>query len=204
MIAFALPGLEKAINYYLRLDEENLSRMAALEGKIIQFSVTDWNIHFYIYPETKGVRLSMNETAAPDTIIAGPLFGLFKAGLAKGAGTALFANSIEISGDTNTGEKIRHLMMTMDIDWEEHLSKLVGDIAAHKMAVGVKHTIELGKTTARTLCENFKEFLQTESMAVPTQTEVEKFIDDVNVLQHDVARAEARLHHLHLKRKSSQ
>lgn len=203
MMEFALSGLEKVMNGYLRLDEENLSRLASLDGKIIKFSVTDWRINFYIYPGVNGIHLSTTETATADTIIAGTLVGLFKAGLAKGSGTALFANSIDISGDTQVGEQIRRLLVDMDIDWEEHLSKIIGDIAAHKLSTSIKQTIHLGKITARTLGDNLKEFLQIESRAVPSPTEVEKFIDDVNVLQYAVDRAEARLNHLYSKRKSA-
>lgn len=192
--------LEKIINSYLRLDEENLARLQTLEGKIIQLSVTDWKLNFYFLPHAQGIRVKRHEVALPDATIAGPLFGLFKAGLAKGQSSALFSNSIEISGDTAVAEKIRDILQEMDIDWEEQLSKVVGDIAAHKMANGFKQIVHLGKTTARTLGENVKEFLQSESQQVPSAPEMEQFITQVTELQYAVDRAEARLNQLSSKR----
>src|SRR3990167_6852337 len=127
MLALALSGLEKAINAYLRLDPESIQRLAQLDKKIIEIEITDWQFHFYIQPNQQGLTLLSEIKGTPDTLVAGTLFGLFNAACAKGENTALFKNSIAISGDTEVGETIRDILTTLDIDWEEHLSKRVGD-----------------------------------------------------------------------------
>jgi ubiquinone biosynthesis protein UbiJ len=203
MIVFALSGLEKALNGYLQLDADNLAHLGELEGKTIQFSITDWHITFYICPHDYRLQLQSQTQNPPDTVISGTLFGLLNTAIAGGNSRAVFANAIDISGDIAVGEKIQALITGIDIDWEEHLSKLVGDIAAHKIAVRAKKTVDLGRNTLLSLRENIKEFLQSESQQVPSSLEVDKFLDQVHTLQHDVDRAQARFDHWLLKRKSS-
>ncbi len=203
MMSFFLSGLEKAINAYLHLDAESINRLAKLEGKIIKIEITDWQLEFYIHPQKNGLTLLATEKKEPDAIISGTLFGLCRAGCAKGENTALFKNSISIRGDTELGEEMRDIISGIDIDWEEHASKIVGDTIAHKITVGIHHTKSLGKNTLQTLRENLKDYLQIESSCVPSKNEVEQFISDVTQLQHAVDRAEAKIKRLLKKRNPS-
>src|SRR3990167_7852652 len=203
MISLALSGLEKAINAYLRMDPESVQRLAKLEKKIIKIEITDWGLYFYVQPTKQGLTLSSEAKDKPNTVISGTLFNLFKTACAKDKNTALFKNSIAISGDTEIGENIRDIMAGIDIDWEEHLSKITGDVMAHQISRGFQRTMAFGKRTAQTIGDNIKEYLQIESTCVPTKKEVEQFISDVTDLQHGVDRAEARLKRLLAKRKSS-
>ncbi|WP_423063178.1 ubiquinone biosynthesis accessory factor UbiJ [Candidiatus Paracoxiella cheracis] len=200
MIAFALTGLEKAINAYLNLDQETIAKISKLKGKAIAIKITDWNIHFFVLPQSHGIKLNDKYSGTIDTTISGTLFGLFNAGCAKGKNEALFKNSVDINGDTELGESIREILSSVDIDWEEHLSKIMGDVVAHKVGLGISKTLEIGRHVTDTFRINIKEYLQRESKQVPTPSQVEKFIQDVHTLQNDVDRAEARLHRLLAKR----
>ncbi|ACJ19269.1 ubiquinone biosynthesis accessory factor UbiJ [Coxiella burnetii] len=203
MMTLALSGLEKALNGYIRLDPDTVQQLSNLENKRIKIQISDWNIEFFIIPHKNGVQLSTSTNAEADTIISGSLFGLCRAGCAKGESSALFKNSIEISGDTEVGEKVRSIMANMDIDWEEHLSKMTGDIIAHQIGAGVRRTINFGKSAATLIRENLKDYLQAESQLVPTMDEVNSFIKSVTHLHYAVERAEIRIQRLLSKRKSS-
>lgn len=194
-----LSGLEKAINFYLRLDPESALSLEKLNGKCIQLSITDWQTAFFILPQGDHIILSQEPHEA-DTVISGASFGLFKAGLAKGKGSALFENTIEISGDVAVGETLRHCLSAIDIDWEEHLSQLVGDVFAHQLFSRFKRTLAFGRKTLMTLQDNVKEFLHSESQQLPAPQEVEQFIEEVSQLQHAVDRTEARVQRLLAKR----
>ncbi len=200
MMSFALQSLEAAINSYLRLDPDTIARLAKLSGKAILFEISDWNTKFYVLPNQNGIELNKRHDNEADAIISGTLNSLFNLGIAKGANPALFKNKIEISGDMELGEEVRDIFSNIDIDWEEHLSRFVGDIAAHKISSSFKRILDIGKNTASTLGQNVKEFLQSESKQVPTAREVEQFVEDVSILRNDVDRAEARLNRLLAKR----
>lgn len=196
MIALALTGLEKAINAYLSLDKDTLIRLTKLKDKIIKIDITDWNINFFVIPRTHGIEIKKTHQEKADTTIAGTLFGLFHVGCAKGKNEALFKNAVDISGDTGLGEAMRDILSQVDIDWEEHLSNVIGDVAAHQMGVGLRRACDIVRHATATLSTNIKEYLQQEAKHVPSPAQVEKYICDVHTLQNDVDRAEARIERL--------
>ena len=203
MLALALSGLEKALNAYLQLDPESIKHLSGVENKIIKIEITDWNLAFFVLPSQTEIRLSTTCKNEPDTIIAGTFFGLFKAGCAKGKGSALFENAVEISGNADVGKEVRDILSNIDIDWEEHLSKITGDIIAHKISVEVHRVRDFGKFITDTFRENIKDYLQIEARFTPTSEEVDSFMQSVTHLQHDVERAEARINRLLAKRNIS-
>jgi ubiquinone biosynthesis accessory factor UbiJ len=196
MFSLALQSLETALNAYLALDPETKPKLQKLQGKMIKLVIQDWNISFYIVVNTDRLQLHQTIESKPDTTIIGKLDALLRVGCSGGKNTALFKNHIEIEGDSETGEKIQSLLAEMDIDWEEHLSKLIGDIGAHKIGTFFSQLKQTSKQACQTLETNFKEFLQLELKLLPQKAEVQQFNDDVSKLRHDVERMEARINHL--------
>ena len=202
MMALALSGLEKVLNRYLQLDPNAIQQFSQFENKIIEIQITEWNINFFVFLHKNGIRFSVRTDRKADMTIAGSLFSLCQVVCAKGESSALFKNFIEISGDTEIGHKLRQIMANIDIDWEERLSKITGDIIAHQIDTGVRHTVHFGKSAAALIRENIRDYLQAESQLVPTSYEVNSFIESIIYLRHDVGRAEIRIKQL-TKRKSS-
>ena len=203
MISIALKGLEKIVNAYLRLDPDSLERLTRLNNKIIKIDIMDWHYSFYIRPSSEGMEFKPHSENEPDTTISGTLFGLFKAGCGKADNVAIFQNNLSISGNVEVGETLRDILGQMDIDWEEHLSKIVGDIAAHRISTGIEKTRSIARHTVDTLKNNIKDYLQIESAHFPIPSDVEAFISEVTNLQHDVDRMEQRINKLLAKRAHS-
>ena len=196
MYTLALPGLETAINSYCRLDPDTITRLAALSDKVIKVEIIDWRISFYIAPDSHGIQLLAEYSQEPDTTIKGTLFGLFRVSLAGASGSSLFDNTIEISGDTDTGEAIRDILRKIDIDWEEHLSHLVGDTLAHQAARRFNQAVKFGKRSVEKLQENIKEYIHEEARYFPTQQQANQLYKNIGKLRDDVDRAEARIKRL--------
>ena len=201
MMAFALSRLEKVLNRYLQLDTNTIQHFHQLENKIIEIKLIEWNIDFFVFLHKNGMRLLARTDNKADMTISGSLFGLCQAVCAKGKSSSLFENFIEVSGDTEIGQKLRQIMVNIDIDWEERLSKITGDIIAHQIVTGVRHTVHFGKSAVALIRENIRDYLQAESQLVPTSHEVDSFIESVIHLQYDVERTEIRIKKL-IKRKS--
>ena len=193
MMAFALSKLEKVLNRYLQLDLNTIQNFSQLENKIIEVQITEWNIDFFVFLHKNGISLSARTDNKADMTISGSLFDLCQAVCTKGKSSVLFENFIEISGDTEIGQKLRQIMVNIDIDWEERLSKITGDIIAHQIVTGVRHTVHFGKAAVALIRENIRDYLQAESQLVPTSYEVNSFIKSVVHLQYDVERTEIRI-----------
>ena len=199
MMGLALSGLETALNAYLRLDPDTLTRLSTLKGKVVKVEITDWLINFYLLPQSDGLQLLNEYSDQPDTIIRGTLFGLLRTGQSKATSQSLFDNAIEIGGNIDLGSKIREILQGIDIDWEEYLSRVVGDGVAHKAMFHLKRTLDFGRHSFTTLTENLKDYLHEESRAFPSQDQVEKFYKEISTLRDAVDRAEARIIRLKTK-----
>jgi ubiquinone biosynthesis accessory factor UbiJ len=204
MMSLALRGLEAVLNRLLRLDPQALTACAKLAGKSVKLEISDWNIDFFIVPYAQGFQLLNTYHQPPDTLIRGKLLSLVKTGAAGVTTRALFDESIAISGDTHTGEALRDILKQLDIDWEEQLSRIVGDTVAPPLARHLKKIWQCGQQGIRAFGENMTEYLQFESQQLPTKQAVERFIDDVAKLRDDVDRIAARVQRLKLTKESGQ
>jgi ubiquinone biosynthesis protein UbiJ len=198
-----LKTLETAVNRYLALDPETISRVAELSDKVVAINIRDWRLNFIILSGEKGFIFSDDHTLLPDVTLRGDLLDLIKVGVAQGSNQSLFSNNIEMLGDTETGEKVREILRNIDIDWEEHVSHTVGDSAAHQLFRGLHKIKSIGKNLITNICENLTEYLQIESSLLPSEQQVEKFFHELGVLRNDVERLEARIHRLEKRKNKS-
>ena len=80
----------------------------------------------------------------------------------------------------------------MDIDWEEHLSRLIGDIAAHRLVSVFNGILNWSKSAASNFTNDLGEYLQEESRDVVSGPEMEMFFQQVDRLRDDAERLQAR------------
>lgn len=196
MIDLALSGLEAAMNKYLQLDPDAIKRLAVLQGKIIKIEITDWPITFYVAPTHHGLQLTTHPHEPPDVIIKGPFFKLIRTANAKGSRRASFDREVTIEGDLELAQKFHDGLQRIDIDWEEHLSKIVGDSIAHKSFFYGKQFLDSVTRTADILKENIKEYFHEEAKLFPSALQLEEFYQQISLLRDDVDRLEVRIHRL--------
>jgi ubiquinone biosynthesis protein UbiJ len=192
-----LSGLESGLNAYLKLDPDTSQKLTPLAGKIISLEITDWNVLFLVRVDPPKLCVLPPEAATPDTCIRGKLFNLLKTGCQAANHRSLLANSIEISGDTELGKQLQDIFSKIEIDWEEHLSSITGDIIAHRVGSALRFATDLGQKTISELALNFKEYLQQEQQLLISAEGLEDFIQQVTVLQNDTERLAARIDHLY-------
>lgn len=196
MIYAALPLLEKAINQCLSCDPETCERLNTLDGKIIQLDMTDWNIAFYLLPTNDNLTLQESIEGEPDTIISGRLYDLFRVGLSDDKSTAMKEFPIKFSGDAHTGIAMQQILSQLDIDWEEQLAQLIGDVPASLLSKGLQSIRNFGKDITSSLKRNTHEYIFHEAKCIPTKQELGDFYRDVSTLRHDVDRLEAKIRRL--------
>ncbi len=191
-----IAGLETAINRYLELDPDTLQRLAALEGKVIGVQWRGTGLALYFLPGPRGLQLLSHYEGEPDTLLTGNPFALAELGLGGDREKALFSGAVEIRGNTDTGQHFQDILQAMDIDWEEHLSHLVGDVAAHQAGNLARDAQQYARTSAHTLNQDLGEYLTEEAQLLPARIQVENFLDDIDRLRMDADRLEARVQRL--------
>lgn len=98
-----------------------------------------------------------------------------------------------IDGDAAFGATIRHLAHNLHWDFEEDLSRVVGDIGAHRAAALLRSLAGLPGGTAARLAGAAAEYATEEARLLPPRAEVQAWMAEVDGLRDDVARLEARL-----------
>ena len=188
--------MEAAINQYLALDPDTLGRLSRLSGKVVGVELRGMDLNFAVALRADGVQL-LQSHEAPDCVLSGLPLSMLRT--AAGDNRAFFEKAVEIRGDMDLGQRIKHLLAGIEVDWEEHLSRLTGDVLAHQVGNVVRGVQRWATQSADSLGRNVSEYLQEEHRDLPSRIEVEDFLDDVDRLRADAARLETRIAHLFRK-----
>lgn len=186
-------SLEVAINHYIHLDVDAKAKLAALAGKRVAVELKGAGLTFYLYFGDDRVFVLPECEQEPDCRMTGAPLAMARLGLGQKTTGALFASDVEIDGDMDVGRAVQRLLDDLEIDWEEQLSKYVGDVVAHQVGSVVRDVFAWGQKTAETVAQNGVEYLQEETRELPHPVEVEEFVNGVDQLRADVDRLEARV-----------
>ena len=102
----------------------------------------------------------------------------------------------EVAGDTDFAAVISQLVSNLRWDLEEDLSRVVGDIAAHRMAQAGRAAAVWPKQAAMSLAENAAEYLTEEKAVLVTPLQAAEFMREVDELRDAVERLDKRIERL--------
>ena len=111
---------------------------------------------------------------------ASSLLGLL---MNRGATRPLVHPDVQISGDSEFIQEIHQLFSAMEIDCQEPLSKLIGDIPTHSLSQLLEKLSAFTKDSARAIKANIDEYLHEESRMMPPLNQVEMFDQDLGSLK---------------------
>lgn len=193
MLEIGLFVLEGAINQALKTDLQTIARLQELENKKIKLDITDWRLEFFIIPNHNGIELRAKISGEADTVITGKLNNLIQISLSKDKKSAMRQHNIQFSGDAHTGIAMQQILSHVDIDWEEHLSRLVGDTSATLISKSINTALNLGRSILDSIKRNTEEYIHHEARLCPKREDLEFFYHDISTLRNDVDRLEAKL-----------
>jgi ubiquinone biosynthesis accessory factor UbiJ len=140
------------------------------------------------------LSLASGDGAAADAVIAGsPLALLDLLARREDGAAARTAERVQITGDAEIAARYRELLQLARPDWEEELSRLIGDLPARRLSLAARAALSWARGFARTAGANVAEYLQEESRALVSKPEVEEFLAKVDELRETADRVEARL-----------
>lgn len=101
-----------------------------------------------------------------------------------------------VEGDMELAAAVSHVMSNLRWDYEEDLSKVVGDVAAHRFASGARRLSAWPAEAADSLARALAEYLSEERHALATPLAVEEFTAEVDELRDAVERLDKRIDRL--------
>lgn len=193
----AVSALETLINGYLGLDDEVLQRLGRLHGQRICFEFSGFDLRLWFVPAAGRLQLHAYLEGEPDCLLRGSPLALAALGFAEEKSGQLFGGRVEIVGDAGLAHRFGQILAAVDIDWEEQLSRLVGDVPAHQAGRAARGLRDWAGKARRSLELDIGEYLQEEIRLAPRAEEVADFAAEVDTLRDDVERLQARVERLH-------
>ncbi len=190
----ALEAIETLLNQLIALDPAAMQRLAGWHGRVIAIALRGTGLTFYFIPDQQGrLQLLGRYEGEPDCTIEGSPLDLMRASDKEQGSAQLFNGHVVISGDTGLAHRFSEVLGKLNIDWEEQLSRYVGDVAAHELARAARDASAQGQQAVDRLQQNISEYLTEEARLLPHPFEVEEWIRGVETTRDDVERLTARI-----------
>lgn len=187
----ALPApLLAAVNHVLAQAAWARARLAPFGGHVARITVPPFAAEFAIGDD--GHLLPAPADTAPEVSISLPA----TAPLLALQGHDAVMRAARLEGSAEFAEALGFVIRNLRWDAEEDLSKVVGDIAAHRLVGGIRSVAAWQQQAARNLAENLAEYFTEEQALIASEAAVVQFVDDIDRLRDDVARLEKRVERL--------
>ena len=178
------------MNHVLRTAPLAMERLRKHAGRTVQFQVGPMS--FGLTVQTTGEVAPAVDAAARDLHVRISPFLVPRLALGEEAAY----RDIEMHGDMELAQEISYLARNLSWDYEEDLSRVVGDIAAHRLASGARATARFGREAALRGAQGAAEYWTEEAPLIASRVKVEGFVRDVSDLRDAVERIEKRIEKL--------
>lgn len=185
--------IEKALNRYIHLDPETVTRLKPLAGKIVTIHMRGMGEPVQIIFTRENIAVKNEALLKADTVVSGTPLTLLRMSLTSGDRKSFFGKEVSIEGDLEVGQAVIDLFDELDIDWEEQLSHVTGDVSAHQMGRFVRGIKNGLQRFSDVLLRNINEYSHEEAQCFPTLEALKDFYADVDSLRMDVDRMTVRV-----------
>ena len=180
----------RAVNHVLRSAPLAMERLRRHAGRTASFQVGPVTLAFTV--QTTGeVTAALPHVPRDLTVRISP-FLLPRLAAREDAAF----REIDMQGDMELAQEISFLARNLTWDVEEDLSKVVGDIAAHRIVAGARAFGEWGREAVLRTSQGAAEYWTEESPLIASRVKVEDFVRGVAELRDAVERIEKRIERL--------
>ncbi len=184
------PAAAAAINHLLRGASWAREELRRFAGKTARLEIAPVSVSLTVH-ESGEVAHAAADAAPAVTLKLTPGLVLRLAARDEAAW-----QEVEVAGDGDFAAAIHRLAQNLRWDAEEDMSRVFGDIAAHRVAETGRDFRRWGERTAEHLGRSLAEYWTEEDPLIAGAHDVNEFNRAVDALRDDVARLEKRLEHL--------
>jgi len=188
---------ETTLNGYINLDPESSKNLEKLAGKIIAVELPFFK--FYYAPTKTHLKLLAECHTPPDVTLQGSPLDFLRYTTSEKDNAAFVESGIKVTGNTDVAQDFKQLFSRIDIDWEEKLSHVTGDIIAHQIGNFFRAIRDWARQSSNTLKQDLSEYIHEEIHLFPAAEELQLFYKDVDHVRDGVERIDARIAKLHKK-----
>lgn len=192
-------ALESLLNAYLAQDPESAAGLERIEGKLVAVHLEGVDVQFVLLPEQARVHVYGIVEAEPDAVIRATPLALLRVSLAEQPAAAMAAEGVRIEGDVEAGERLWRVLRAVEFDWEELMSRYIGDPLAHMLGSNARAVGTRLRRNLAHVADDLGEYVTEEARLSPARMELDGFLEAVDRLREDIDRLEARLSRLETK-----
>ena len=185
--------LERALNATLAMDPTSVQLLAKLDGRVIAMNIESIDGSFYLLPHRERVTIEINHDQNPDIVIKGGLLAYVRSATASVRGSANPDQLLEISGDAHSVAVLRDFLRSLQLDFEEQLSSLIGDMPARQAGNQIRSFAEWAEQVGQSIAVNTGEYLTEEKQLLVARPRIDRFLIAVDQLRNDTERLASRL-----------
>mgnify|MGYP002525206628 FL=1 len=185
--------LERALNATLAMDPASVQLLAKLDGRVIAMNIESIDGSFYLLPHRERVTIEINHDQNPDIVIKGGLLAYVRSATASVRGSANPDQLLEISGDAHSVAVLRDFLRSLQLDFEEQLSSLIGDMPARQAGNQIRSFAEWAEQVGQSIAVNTGEYLTEEKQLLVARPRIDRFLIAVDQLRNDTERLASRL-----------
>ena len=190
--ALMMPA-ELLLNQLLTLDAASDKRLAELEGSTLALHVTAPELNIFISIRQHKLHLSPVFEGTATASLHGSASALLRILVQQTPVTNLAPFKVELQGSTAFVQALQNLRKELDVDWEFHLSRLVGDLPVAGLRKSMEASHACVARAGQSTLQNIQEYLAYESTLLPSQTAAEQCYTDINELTLRADRLQAKL-----------
>jgi len=184
----------RGLNHLLQTHPWALQRLRPFAGKCVRLHLPplpDLNLRIL---ESGTVEALKSEPASDLTVTVKP--GALQHLILRDS-QAL--GDIELAGPADLANAVQDLYRNLEWDFEEDLSKILGDVAAHRVAATGRDLLAWQKEAALRLAQNFAEYWTEERPVIARFADVAAFRRDVDALSADCEKLSKRIERIEAK-----
>ena len=184
------PPLQAAINHLLGQAAWARDRLAPFAGHAAQITLPPFEAAFLVTAE--GTLAAPAADAELEVAIslpaATPLLAL--------QGKEAVMRAARIEGSAEFAQALAFVIRNLRWDAEEDLSRLVGDIAAHRIVKGGRELAARQQQAMQNFAANLAEYFTEEQPLIASKADISGFSAEIDRMRDDVARLEKRIQRL--------
>lgn len=193
-----LQPLEFAINRLIARDPHILRVLSeAAADKTVTVRCTGlppWQVSLRISRDR--IMLLSAPQDSPDACLAGSHRALSRVLFSDDQATALHDPDIELSGDVQLIQRLHRASIELDINWQDLLGPVLGDIGTRAADTGWQHSRNTAVQAGRALRRNITDFVQEEAALSPSRQQAQYFTDELDAMRLRLDRLQARVQRL--------
>lgn len=194
--------VESALNRALELDPAGKQALMSALAAPVQFSLDTVGLTLVLQQTGERVQVASRPSESPALVLSGQPMAFVA--LATGDDRVFTERRIQVNGDTALAHQFQRAVDKLNPDWEAAMAAYVGDVPAHFIGQRVRGAASWSRQAFRSLNANIEEYIHEESRSLPGRRELEATFSEIDRLNLQAERLEARVERLETPNKPDQ